>query len=118
METFSAFLANCAGNSPVPGEFRTQRPVTWSFDVFIDLHLNKRSGKNREAGDLRRHRSHYDVTVMQTRLNNINANRNDVRKIPHNHCYEALAGNMHFMRDSWVQNSSTRNTHLPIDGIS
>ena len=41
METFSALLALCAGNSPVTGEFPTQRPVTWSFDVFFDLCLNK-----------------------------------------------------------------------------
>ena len=25
-----------------PGEFPTQRPVTWSFDVFFDMRLNKR----------------------------------------------------------------------------
>ena len=45
METFSALLAICAGNSPVPGEFPTQMPVTRSFDVFFDLRLNKRSSK-------------------------------------------------------------------------
>ena len=52
METFSALLAICAGNSPgtagnspVPGEFPTQRPVTRSFDVFFDLRLNKRLSK-------------------------------------------------------------------------
>ena len=45
METFSALLTICAGNSPVPGEFPTQRPVTWSFDVFFDLRLNKRLSK-------------------------------------------------------------------------
>ena len=45
METFSALLAICAGNSPVPGEFPTQRPVTRSFDVFFDLCLNKRLRK-------------------------------------------------------------------------
>ena len=45
METFSAYLAICAGNSPVPGEFPTQRPVTRSFDVFFDLRLNKRLSK-------------------------------------------------------------------------
>ena len=28
-----------------PGEFPTQRPVTQSFDVFFDLHLNKRLSK-------------------------------------------------------------------------
>ena len=42
METFSALLDICAGNSPVPGEFPAQRPVTRSFDVFFDLRLNKR----------------------------------------------------------------------------
>ena len=45
METFSALLAICAGNSPVPGEFPSQRPVTWGFDVFFDLRLNKRLSK-------------------------------------------------------------------------
>ena len=39
MEIFSALLALCAGNLPVPGEFPPQRPVTWSFDVFFDLRL-------------------------------------------------------------------------------
>ena len=64
METFSALLAICAGNSPVPGEFPAQRPVTWSFEaslicVWINGWVN-----NREAGDLRRYRAHYDVIVM------------------------------------------------------
>ena len=45
METFSALLAICAGNSPVPGEFLAQRPVTRSFDVFFDQRLNKRLSK-------------------------------------------------------------------------
>ena len=45
METFSALLAVCAGNSQVPGEFTAQRPVTRSFDVSFDLRLNKRLGK-------------------------------------------------------------------------
>ena len=37
METFSALLALCAGNSPVSDEFPSQRPVTRSFNVFFDL---------------------------------------------------------------------------------
>ena len=41
METFSALLAICAGNSPVYGEFPAQRPVTRSFDVFSDVRPNK-----------------------------------------------------------------------------
>ena len=42
---FSALLALCVGNSPVTGEFPSQRPVTRSFDVFFDLRLNKRLSK-------------------------------------------------------------------------
>ena len=60
METFSALLAICAGNSPVPGEFPAKRPVMRSFDVFLD----KRLSNNREVGDLRRHLAHYGFTVM------------------------------------------------------
>ena len=45
METFSALLTMCAGNSPVTCEFPVQRLVTRSFDVFLDLCLNKRLSK-------------------------------------------------------------------------
>ena len=45
IETFSALLATCVGNSPVTGEFPAHRPVTRSFDVFFDLRLNKRLNK-------------------------------------------------------------------------
>ena len=45
MGTFSALLALCAGNSPVSGEFPSQRPVTRSFDVFFYLRPNKRLSK-------------------------------------------------------------------------
>ena len=64
METFSALLALCAGNSPVSGEFPAQRPVTRSFDVFFDLRQLNDWVNTREAGDLRRYRAHYDVIVM------------------------------------------------------
>ena len=42
METFSALLAFCAGDSTVTGEVPSQRPVTRSFAVFFDLHLSTR----------------------------------------------------------------------------
>ena len=45
MGTFSSLLANCAGNSPVTGEFPAQRPVTRGFDVLFELCLNKRLRK-------------------------------------------------------------------------
>ena len=65
METFSALLAICAGNSTVPGEVPTQGPVTRSFDVFFDLRPNKRLSKQLWGWCLRRHRAHYDVIVME-----------------------------------------------------
>ena len=68
METFSALLALCAGNSPVSGEFPAQRPVTRSFDVFFDRRQLNGWVNTREAGDLRRYRAHYDVMVMLTVL--------------------------------------------------
>ena len=40
METFSALLVMCVGNSQVTGEFPAQMPVTRMFGVFFDLHLN------------------------------------------------------------------------------
>ena len=66
METFSASLALCVGNSRAIVEFPAQRPMTRSFDVFFDFRLNKPLSNNREAGYLRRHHAHYDVTVMYT----------------------------------------------------
>ena len=42
MGTFYSSLVLCEGNSPVTGEFPSQRPVTRRFDVFFDLCLNKR----------------------------------------------------------------------------
>ena len=74
METFSTLLDLCAGNSPVTGEFPAQRPVMRSFDVFFDLHLNKRLS-NQSWGwwfdmlscPLWRHRNGFfsDETVLQ-----------------------------------------------------
>ena len=55
MEALSAFLALCEGNPPITGKFPPQRSVTRSFDDWVN---------DRDAGDLRSHRAHYDVTVM------------------------------------------------------
>ena len=58
----------CEGNSPVTGEFPAQRPVTRSFDAFSDHRLNGRLSKQSRGWWLRRHRTHYDVTVMLSRF--------------------------------------------------
>ena len=66
VETFSALLALCAGNSPVTGEFPSQRPLTRNCDIFCDLCLNKRLSKQSWGWwfELRRHRAHYYAIVM------------------------------------------------------
>ena len=53
METFSALLALCAGNSPVG--LMLSLICAWK-NAWVNT---------REAGDLRRHRTHYDVFVME-----------------------------------------------------
>ena len=62
METFSALLAICAGNSPVNSPHKGQWRGALMFS-FICVLINSRVN-NREAGDLRCYRSHYGVIVM------------------------------------------------------
>ena len=71
METFSALLAICAENSPVPvnSPHKGQWRGTLMFSlicVWINDWVN-----NGEAGDLRRYRIHYDVTVMNARRHDV-----------------------------------------------
>ena len=65
METFSSLLAICAGNSPVNGEFPTHKGQ-WRGDLMFSFICAWINGwvNNRGPVDLRRHRAHYDVTVM------------------------------------------------------
>ena len=53
MEKFTALLAFCAGNSR--GALMFSLMCAW-----INRWVN-----NREAGDLRRHQAHYDISVMK-----------------------------------------------------
>ena len=64
METFSALLAICAGNSPVPGEF--PHKGHWHGALMFSLSCTRINGcvNYGESGDLRRHRANYDTTVM------------------------------------------------------
>ena len=62
METFSALLAICAGNSPVTGPVKGQWRGALMFSLiyaWINGWLN-----NGKAGNLRHHRAHYDVIVI------------------------------------------------------
>ena len=61
----------CWENPPITGGFPSQRQVMQSFDVFFDLCLNNGWANNRDAGDLRRHCAHNDLTVMWDSLSPI-----------------------------------------------
>ena len=66
METFSALLAICAGNSPGNSSHKGQWRGALVFSlicVWINGWVN-----NGEAGDLRRNHAHYDVIVMAERI--------------------------------------------------
>ena len=52
------------GNPPVTGKFPSQRPVTRSLMFSLICTWTNGWANNRDVGDLRRHRAHYDVTVM------------------------------------------------------
>ena len=64
METFTALLAICAGNSLVPGEFPAQIQCRGALILsFICVWINGWV-IDREAGDLGRYRAHYDVIAF------------------------------------------------------
>ena len=64
METLSALLALCAGNSPVP--VNSPHKGQWRRALMCSLICTRINDwvNNRETGDLRHHRRHYDVIVM------------------------------------------------------
>ena len=64
MEMVSALLAIYAENSPVTGE--SPHKGQWRGALIFSLICTWINGwvNTGEAGDLRRHRAHYDVTLM------------------------------------------------------
>ena len=62
MKTFFELLALCAGNSPVNSPHKGQ----WRGALVFSLICAWRNNwvNNRDAGDLIRHCTHYDITVM------------------------------------------------------
>ena len=94
----SALLALRAGNSSVTGEFPSQRPVTCSFDIFLDLRQNKRLSKQSWGWCLRRNRTNYDVTVMLPK---------NVEKTTHSSSLSARCG------VSFVNSLSKQNLNIP-----
>ena len=63
METFSAQLALCAGNSPTPVNSRHKGQWRGALMFFFICVWINGWVNNREAGDLRRHHGHHDVIM-------------------------------------------------------
>ena len=77
IETFSALLSICAGNSPVPGEIPAKRSVTRSFDFFFwsapDIWLSKQSWGcwfETPSRPVWWHRNGYSNPLNHAQLNN------------------------------------------------
>ena len=64
METFSALLALCVGNSQVTGEFPSQKPVTRSFMFCLICAWMNGWVNNREASYLRWHNTRYAMKTQ------------------------------------------------------
>ena len=69
MGTFSLLLAICVGNSPVPSEFPYKGQWCWALMFSLICAWINGWVNNGEAGDLRRHRAHYDIIVMDESCN-------------------------------------------------
>ena len=74
IETFPPYCPIVRGNPPVTGGFPSQRPITGGFPSQRPVTRSLRFSlicawtngwvDTRDAGDLRRHRTYYDVIVM------------------------------------------------------
>ena len=84
MDTFSALLTLCAGNSPVP--VISPHKGQWRGALMFTLICARINDwvNNREAGDLRRHLDHYDVSVMMMIADVLTPNRQPTINSHHN----------------------------------
>ena len=87
MEKISALLAIYAENSPVPG---SPHKGQWRGALMFSLICTRINGwvNNGEAGDWRRYRAHYDVTVM---INPLTPEQNRCRYFAINFCQTIFA---------------------------
>ena len=60
MTSCSALLVLCEGNSPITGEFSSQRPVMWSLMFFLISTWTNGWVNDRDVSDLRCHHVHYE----------------------------------------------------------
>ena len=118
MEIFSALLAPCAGNSPVSGEFPSQRPVMRIFDVFYDLRVTNRLSKQSRGWwletpscSLWRHCNGIRYLLYITRYSKGHGDKNDrivAALFKYNITAFAQSNGIKFMGPTWVPPWSCR----------
>ena len=110
METFSAWLALYAGNSPVP--VNSPHKGQWRGALMFSLICVWINGcvNNREAGDLRRNRGHYDVIVMLRKAANVIFVKlySRTSKVPRNIFIVLM---IFFIKDNHKSNKNRYNMH-------
>ena len=112
METFSALLAICAGNSPVPSDLSAQRPATRRFDVFLSS-ASELTFEKTIARLVRRYRAHYDVIVMKWQWLDLFKTRSSLLKLQGNFC--TMASNIPAADDDRNNHKCTWPSQLPWD---
>ena len=88
-----------------PGEFPAQRPVAWRFDVISEWAWINGWVNNRDAGNLRRHRTHCDVILMWITLLSFSGR------------YLAVFSRTNYMRSRFLNTSKASaafNTHVEV----
>ena len=93
METFSALLAICEGNSPVPSDCSAQRPATRRL--------------------VSRYRAHYDVFVMKWQWFDLFKTRSSLLKLQGSFC--PMASNIPAADDDRNNRKCTWPSQLPCD---
>ena len=68
METFSALLTLCEGNPPVTGGFPHKGQWRGALKFSLICAWTNDWANTRDAGDLRRHSTHYDVTALAMKV--------------------------------------------------
>ena len=108
MQTFTALLALCVGIPRVTGGFPSQRPVTRTFDVFLDLCLNKRLCKRSRhrfetpSCSLWRHSNDIDTEFFQHRSHNANNNENFLKMTTFPFQWKKNVGTANLENNYWI----------------
>ena len=69
MKTFPLYWPLCEGYPTVTGGFPSQRPVSWSLDIFFDLCLNKRLSKQSRRRSLEKPSRSFKCRCKVSRFN-------------------------------------------------